>query len=151
GGRRLLVLVLVLATLAAAGYLYLARSSSGSATGFLGANQQSVKAASTVITAADRVQRFAELRAFDLIATEQIHTLFQQRTTLQSIAARALGRQKQIANEAVSTVQQAIDSVDRYRLSVAITYRLNDADAAHQELNNAIASLQQQAQAWQHS
>lgn len=146
------MLVLVLATLAAAGYLYLARSSgSGSATGFLGANQQSVKAAGTVITAADRVQRFAEAHAFDLIATDQIHTLSLQRTTLQSIAARASGRQKQIANEAVSTVQQAIDGVDRYRLAVAFTYRLNEADAAHQDLNNAIASLRQQAQAWQHS
>jgi murein L,D-transpeptidase YcbB/YkuD len=146
------VLILVVATLAGVGYLYLARGgSSANATGFLGANQQSVKAATTVITAARGVQRFTELRAFDLIATAQIHTLFVQRTTLQGIEAGASGRQKQIANEAVSSVQQAIDSADRYRRSVALTYRLNDANAAHQQLNNAIASLRQQAQAWQHS
>jgi hypothetical protein len=152
GGRRLVVLVLVLATLAVAGYLYLARGgSSANATGFLGADQQSVKAADTVIAAAGSVQRFTELGAFNRVATEQIHTLFVQRATLQSIEAGASGRQKQIANEAVSAVQQAIVGADRYRLSVALTYRLNDADAAHQDLSNAIASLHQQAQAWQHS
>jgi hypothetical protein len=146
------VLVLVLATLAAVGYLYLARgSSSDNATGFLGANQQSAKATGTVITAADRVQRFAELHAFDVVAFAQQHVLTQQLATLQSIEAGASGRQKQIAGETVTTVKQAIDAVGRYREAVAVTYRLADANTARQDLSNAFVSLQQQAQAWQHS
>ena len=146
------MLVLVLATLAAAGYLYLGRgSSSGSATGFLGANQQSVKATGTVITAADRVQRFVELHAFDAVAFAQQRVLTQQLATLQSIEAGVSGRQKQIAGETVTTVKQAIDAVGQYREAVAVTYRLADANTAHQDLSNAFVSLQQQAQAWQHS
>jgi hypothetical protein len=146
------VLVLVLATLATVGYLYLARGTGGgNSTGFLGANQESVKAAGTVITAADRVQRFAALHAFDVVAFAQQHVLSQQRAKLQSVAAGASGRQQQIANEAVTSVQHAIDAVGQYRKAVALTYRLADADTAHQDLTNAVASLQQQAQAWQHS
>ena len=115
------------------------------------ANQQSVKAADTVVTAAAGVQRFAELHSFDLIATAQVQILSQQLTKFQSIEAGASGRQKQIATEAVSTVKQAIDAVGQYRKAVAFSYRLADADTAHQDLNTAVASLKQQAQAWQHS
>jgi hypothetical protein len=146
------VLVLVLATLAAVGYLYLARgASTANATGFLGANQQSVKAAGTVITAADRVQRFTELHSFDVVAFAQQDVLSQQLAKLRSIETGASGRQQQIAGETVTTVKQAIDAIGQYRKAVSLTYRLADADTAHQNLTNAVASLQQQAQAWQHS
>jgi hypothetical protein len=146
------VLVLVLATLAAAGYLYLTRGgNTAGATGFVGADQQSVKAIDTVVTAADGVQRFAGLHPFDVTATAQIQVLSRQLTALQHIAAGASGRQKQIADDAVTTVRQAIDAAAQYRKAVAFTYRLADADSAHQDLNNAVASLKQQARDWQHS
>ncbi len=142
----------MLATLTAAGYLYLARGgSSANATGFLGANQQSVKATDTVIAAAGRVQRFAELHSFDVMTLGQIQVLSRQLTTLQGIAASASGRQKQIADEAVTAVKLAIYWVGLYRQAVAFTHRLVDADTAHQQINDAVASLKQQAQAWQHS
>jgi hypothetical protein len=144
--------VLLLATLGAVGYLYLSRSgSSSSATGFVGANQKSVKATSTVIAAAQGVQRFAELHAFDRIATAQIVDLFKQQATLQRVADSVSGRQKQIADESVTTVKQAVDAIGRYRKAVALTYRLSDAETAHQDLNSVVASLKQEAQAWQHS
>jgi hypothetical protein len=144
--------VLLLATLGAVGYLYLSRGgSSSAATGFVGANQESVKAVDTVVAAAQPVQRFTELHAFDLIATAQTQVLSKQLSALQGVSAGASGRQKQIADEAIATVQQAIDAVGQYRKAVAFTYRLTDAEAAHQDLNNAVASLKQEAQAWQHS
>jgi hypothetical protein len=146
------VLVLVLATLAAVGYLYLARGGSrASATGFLGANQQSIEATDTVITAAGRVQRFAELHAFDLTATTQRRVLAQQLTKLEGIAASASGPQKQIADQSVTTVKEVIFGVDLYRKAVASTYRLVDADQARRGFDYAVASLQRQAQAWRHS
>ena len=152
GGRRLLVLVLLVATLGAVGYLFLGRGgSSSAATGFLGAEQQSVKAATTVVTAAHEVQRFAALHSFDLVATAQTEVLSRQLASLQSIASNSTGRQQQIANQAVSADQQAIDAVGRYRKAVAFTYRLADADAALRDLVDAVASLNQQAQAWQHA
>jgi len=144
--------VLLVATLGAVGYLYLSRGGgNSSATGFVGANQESVKAADTVVRAAQDVQRFKELSAFDHIATAQIVVLFKQQTTLQNIAAGASGRQKQLAGEAVTTVKQAVDAIGRYRKAVALTYRLSDAETAQQDLNNAVASLKQEAQAWQRS
>jgi hypothetical protein len=146
------VLVLVLATLAVAGYLYLARGdSSANATGFLGANQQSVQATDTVIAAAGRVQRFLEVHSFDLTARAQLQVLSRQLTKLQGIAASASGRQKQIADESVTTVKEVIDDVGVYRKAVASTYRLVDANQARRGFDDAIASLHQQAQAWQHS
>jgi hypothetical protein len=144
--------VLLLATLGAVGYLYLSRSgSSAAATGFVGANQASVKAIDTVVAGAQPVQRFTELRTFDVLATAQSQVLSKQVTSLQSVSAGASGRQKQIADEAISTVRSAIDAVGRYRKAVAFTYRLSDAQAAHQDLDSAVASLKQEAQAWQRS
>ena len=144
--------MLLVATLGAVGYLYLSRGgSSSAATGFVGANQESVKAIDTVVAAAQPVQRFTELHAFDLLATAQGQILSRQLTSLQSVSAGESGRQKQITDEAVATVQQAIDAVGRYRKAVAFTYRLTDAESAHQDLNNTVASLKQEAQAWQHS
>jgi hypothetical protein len=146
------VLVLVLATLGAVGYLYLSRGgSSSNATGFVGADQESVKAVDTVMAAAQNVQRFEELHAFDVTARAQIQTLSQQLTKLQSIAAGASGRQQQIANQAVKTVNEIIFGVGQYRKAVASSYRLVDAETARQGLDYAVTSLQQQAQAWQHS
>ena len=144
--------MLLVTTLGAVGYLYLSRGGgSSAATGFVGANQESVKAIDTVVAAAQPVQRFTELNAFDLIATAQSQILSRQVTALQSVSAGASGRQKQIADEAIATVQQAIDAVGQYRKAVAFTYRLADAQSAHQDLNNTVASLKQEAQAWQHS
>jgi hypothetical protein len=144
--------VLLAATLGAVGYLYLSRGGgNSSATGFVGADQESVKAANTVVMAARDVQRFKEIGAFDHIATAQLVALFKQQATLQNIAAGASGRQRQLADEAVTTVKQAEDAVGRYRKAVGFTYRLSDAESAQQDLNSAVASLKQQAQAWQHS
>ena len=146
------MLVLVLATLGAVGYLYLSRGgSSSNATGFVGADQESVKAVDTVMAAAQNVQRFEELHAFDVTARAQIQTLSQQLTKLQSIAAGASGRQQQIADKAVTAVQYSVYGVGQYRKAVASSYRLVDAETARQGLDYAVVSLQQEAQAWQHS
>jgi hypothetical protein len=144
--------VLLLASLGAVGYLYVSRSgSSSSATGFVGADQESAKAVVTVRTAAQNVQRFKELHAFDVTARAQIQTLSRQLTKLESIAAGASGRQKQIADKAVTTVKEVIYGVGQYRKALASTYRLVDAAAAERGLDYAVANLKQQAQAWQHS
>lgn len=146
------MVVLLLATLAAVGYLYLSNRGNGAnATGYLGATQQSIKAAATVVTAGTHVQRFSELHTFDVTATAQVQILSQQLTKLQSAEAGASGRQKQIAGDSVNTVQQALDAIGRYRKAVAFTYRLADADTARQDLATAVAALKQQAQQWQHS
>ncbi|HSO97107.1 MAG TPA: hypothetical protein VLV81_13825 [Acidimicrobiia bacterium] len=146
------MLVLLVATLGTVGYLFLNRGGTTStASGFLGADQQSVKAATTVVAAAQAVQRFAALHSFDLVAQAQSAVLDRQLTSLRSIASSSTGRQKQIANETASTVQLALEAVDRYRRAVAFTYRLADAEQALQDLNNAVATLKQQAQAWQHA
>lgn len=144
------MVVLLLATFGTLGYLFLGRSGgSSAATGFVGADQQSAKAATTVVAAAQRVQRFAAVHAFDQVAIAQTEVLLRQRAALQSIASSSTGRQHQIANEALSTVGQAIDAVGRYRKAIAFTYRLSDAEAAHLDLASAVVSLNQEAQAWQ--
>ena len=147
------MLVLVLATIGAAGYLYLSRSSSTSSTGggLVGSEQRVVKSADTLTAAAQRVQRFATLRSFDLVAQDQVQVMSRELTALQHIEAGASGRQKAIAGQAVTDVREAIYATLLYRKAVAFTYRLSEAAQAHQYLNNAIADLKQQAQAWQHA
>jgi hypothetical protein len=146
------VLVLLIATIGTLAYLFLGRGSgSSAATGFVGAEQRSVTAVTTVVTAAQSVQRFAALHSFDVVVQAQGGVLNRQLAALRSIASSSSGRQQQIANEAVSTVRQTLDAMDRYRRAVAFTYRLADADTAHQDLDSAVASLKQEAQSWQQS
>lgn len=147
------MLVLVLATIGAAGYLYLSRTSTTSSTGggLVGSEQRVVKAADTLAAGAQRVQRFATLKSFDLIAQGQVINMTREMTALQHIEAGASGRQKQIAGQAVTDVQQAIDATLAYRKAIVFTYRLSDAASAHTDLLSAIADLKQQAQAWQHA
>jgi hypothetical protein len=151
GGRRLLVLVLILATVGAVGYFYVAGGSAASTSGFVGAEQRFVAATQAITTAAQKVQRFTELHTFDLAAQAQIATMSTELTNLQRIDAGASGRQRQIADQTVSVAQQAIDAAGRYRRAVALTYRLVDANTARQDLSNAVRTLDQQAQAWQHA
>jgi cysteinyl-tRNA synthetase len=142
----------VLATLGTVGYLYLNRGGSGStATGYLGANQASVKAVENVIAAGATVQRFAELHTFDVAASLEAESLSSQLTKLQQAQSGVSGRQKQIASDSANSVQQAIDAIAQYRKAVAFTYRLVDADTARQALESVVVSLNQQAQQWQHS
>ncbi len=146
------MLVLLLATVGAVGYLYLNRGGGGTtATGYLGANQASVKAIEGVLGAGAKVQRFAELHNFDGIAIMETQNLQVQQQKVQQAESGASGRQKQVAGDTGNTLQQAIDAVGQYRKAVAFTYRLVDADTARQELASVVASLNQQAQQWQHS
>jgi len=153
GGRRLLVLVLVLATVGAVGYLYLSRggTSGGSTTDFVQVDRRFVAAAQAIPAAAQQVHRFAELHVFDMVAGAKIGVMSRALTNLQHIDAGASGGQKQVADQAVDAAQRAIYAAGVYKISVAYTYRLVDADSARQVLDDTVATLQQQITAWQHA
>jgi hypothetical protein len=149
----LTVLVLVLATVAAGGYFLVGRSSGRTAStsnDFVHTDQRIATSARALPTAAQHVQRFLELHQFDTTATAAIAQMNTDRDTLQTIAASQSGNAKQTADQAVTAANQAIDAADRFRRAVAFTYRLADADTARQDLLAAVATLDQQAKAWQH-
>jgi hypothetical protein len=153
GARRLLVLILILATIGAGGYLYLNRgsSSSGSTTDFVQVDQRFIADAYAIPGAARQVHRFAELHAFDQSAIFAMAAMAQEFGHLQAIAGDASGNQKAIADQAVTTAQQALDAVGQYHKAIAFTYRLIDADTAAHDLSTAIASLKHQITAWRHA
>ena len=143
----------MLATIGAAGYLYLSRGSTsgGSTTDFVQVDQRFVADAEAIPVAAQQVHRFAELHVFDQAATYATAAMSQELGHLQAIASGASGSQKAIADQAVTSAQQALDAAGRYHRAVAFTYRLIDSDNAAHDLSSAIASLKQQINAWRHS
>ncbi len=143
----------MLATIGAAGYLYLSRgsSSSGSTTDFVQVDQRLIADAYAIPGAAQQVHRFAELNAFDQGVNWRLAAMAQELGHLQAIASGASGSQKAIADQAVTAAQQALDAAGQYHKAIAFTYRLVDADTASHDLSTAIASLKQQITAWRHA
>lgn len=144
------MLILVLATAGAAGYLYLNRggASGGSTTDFVQVDRRFIADAEAIPAFAQQVHRFAELHTFDVGAGWRMAAMAQEIGHLEAIAGGASGNQKQIADQAVSLARQALDAVGVYRKAVAFSYKLVDADSAQRDLNSALATLKQQASAW---
>lgn len=145
-----MLLVLVLVTVLAGGYLYISRSSGGSnlANDFVSVDQRIAAEARSLPVAAAKVQRFDELHAFDLEALKSIAQMDQDRGTLQKIAKTQTGPSRQIAEQAVTAAGTALTAGLLYRKSVALTYNLTAADRANVTLLSAAATLDQQAKAW---
>ena len=143
-------MLLIAATGAAAGYFVADRGSAarGVPRDFVHTAERVATTARSLPSAAQDVQRFTELHSFDVKAGLIIAGLTLDVHRLHQIAARASGSAKLIATQAAAAGDQAIDAAQRYREAVVFTYQLANADAAHQDLDAAAATLDQQAKAW---
>jgi hypothetical protein len=139
-------------TVVAAGYFYVQSrsSSSGNQQDFVHTSQRIVADGRSIPTMASRVHRFLELRAFDQSAYSVLLAMGRDVHRLHEIASGSSGSDKAIADQAASVGDQAVDAATRYEKAVALTYRLSTAGAAEQDLNAALATLQQQERAWAH-
>jgi hypothetical protein len=147
--------VLVLVTVAAAGYFFVhGRSSSSSSSGnqqdFVHTSRRIVADGRSIPTMASKVHRFLELRAFDQSAYSVLLAMGRDAHRLHQIASGSSGNDKTIADQAASAGDQAVDAATRYEKAVALTYRLGNASAAEEDLKAALATLQQEEQAWAH-
>jgi hypothetical protein len=146
------LLVLLVVTVAAGAYLYVShRGPSGPplARDFVSVDQRVASGARGLPAAASKVQRFDELRGFDLDALKILARMGADRQTLQRIARTQTGPQRQIADRAATMADQALNAGLLYRKSVALTYNLTAADRSEATLLNAATILDQQATAWQ--
>ena len=145
-------MLLLVASLAVGAYLVVGRrgTSSASSTDFVGTTTALITVAQSVPVAAQKVQRFLELHSFDLDAQAALGQLQTDENRLQSIAHNQSGPARQIADQAVTAGNHAIDAVGRFREAVAFSYSLSRANTAVQDLDAAIVSLQQELKAWSH-
>ncbi len=139
-------------TVVAAGYFVVTNRSGASGTpqDFTHTAQRVVQEARSLPTMASKVQRFLELHTFHQNAIQAIGAMQRDVARLHQIASGSSGNDKTIADQAATVGDQALDAATRYEEAVALTYRLNNASTAEQDLNTAIANLQQQVQAWAH-
>jgi hypothetical protein len=149
-GRLLLILLLALATVGAAGYLVTNRSSGTTATShdFVHTAERVATTARSLPAAAQNVQRFTELHAFDVKTRVIIDGMTLDVNRLRQLAAGVSGSARLIADQAATAGDEAIAAARRYHDAVAFTYRLSNAEAARQDLEAAAATLDQQAKAW---
>lgn len=146
-----MLLVLVLVTALAGGYLYISHRNSGSglANNFVSVDQRVAAAARAIPAAAQKIQRFDEVHTWDTFALTTLSQMGRDRDLLEKIAKTQSGSSRQIAERAATAAQQAANAGILYRDSVAVTYNLSDADNAKAAMLGAAATLDQTAQAWQ--
>jgi len=149
--RPLIVLILVLVTIVAGGYLYVSHRSSGStlANDFVSVDQRVAAGARSLPVAAHKVERFDDRNAFNLDALKTLNQMIADQKTLQKIAKTQTGPSRQIADQAATAAGQAVTAALLYRNSVAFTFDLTAADRAEAAMLSAAATLDQQAHAWQ--
>jgi len=143
--------LLVVASLLAGAYLLLSRGGGSGASGsqgFVGTSQTLVTAAEAVPADAQKVQRFLELQQFDRDATTYLYAMSFSVDELKAIAQQQSGSAHQLVESTITAGQQAVDAVTRFRRAVAFTYSLSDANAARQDLDAALATIQQNIKAW---
>ncbi len=146
------MLVLVLATVTAGGYLYVThRGSPGLASDFVSVSQRAATSARSLPVEAKKVQRFDELSGFANASLVAISDMTRDQATLAQIATTETGPSKRIAEQAAAAASQAITAATDYRHAVAFTYDLSAADQANATLTSAAATLDQAAAAWQRS
>jgi len=144
------LLVLLLVTILAGGYLYVSNGSSGSnlAKDFVSVDQRVAAGARSLPVAAAKVQRFDELRSFVVSAQATLGQMGKDRAILHKIAKTQSGPSRQIAEQAATAADQAFTAGVRYRSAVAFSYNLTAADRANALLLSAAATLDQEATAW---
>ncbi len=148
--------MLLIATLAAAGYFLATRGGSsppasrppGSTIDFVSVTQQLARSTRSLPAAAEKVQRFTEVHPFDMVALATIASMSHDRDLLVKFAGTQTGAAQGIASQAVDAANQAVDAGLKYREAVALTYRLANAQSAARDLVSAAATLDAQAQAW---
>jgi hypothetical protein len=148
--RPLVLLVLLVVTLVAGGYLYLSnRGGPGLANDFVSVTQRVATDARSLPVAARKVQRFDEIGTFSNPALVTINQMNRDDAVLSKIAKTETGRARQIAQRAVSAAGLAIAAAIQYRNAVAFSFNLSKADRNAATLFTSAATLDQEAQAWQ--
>jgi hypothetical protein len=144
------LLVLLVVTLVAGGYLYLSnRSGPGLANDFVSVTQRVATDARSLPANARKVQRFDEIGTFSNPALVTIAQMNRDYAVLTKIAKTETGPSHQIAERAVTAAGQAITAAIEYRGAVSFTYNLSKADQGAATLFSAAATLDREAQAWQ--
>jgi hypothetical protein len=150
GLRGLLVIVLVVATVGAAGYFLVLRNGAEGATGdFASAHQRVVAAARAVPGAATEVHRFLELDRFNASIDHVVNEMNAGRGVFDQLARSEEREERDIAAAASEATQRATTATNDFRKAIAFTNRLVEAQAAQKELDDAVAELDHQASAWE--
>ena len=151
---RLPIVVLLIVSLAVAAYFLVGRhsgSSSTASTGFVATSQNFVTAGQRVTTEAKQVQRFLELHSFDQQALKRIGEMQVYLVQFESIAKQSSGTQRQLADAQVTAAKQAIAAATQFRQSVAFSFKLGSASTAQQTLGLALAAIEHNLKAWNHT
>jgi hypothetical protein len=138
---------LVVATLVG-GYWFFLRGDATAAGDFIQSERRVAAAGRVIPEAGSQVQRFLQLEPFNVTVDEQLAIIRAETAKLQRMADGSEGDEAAIARAAVAAATRLVTSAESYRRAITRSFDIADAEAAHVELDRAIAKLERQARAW---
>jgi hypothetical protein len=147
GPRNILVAAALVLTVAVGGWYFVLRGSGEPSGDFLRAEHSFVDAAREIPVAAANVQRMLDLPAFDKVFDSSIAEMQAQLAVFDRLSRDEEGQARSVAKQSASFAQIAVTSAQQFRTAL-FRSRVSDAKSAKDQLEGALAALEENSADW---
>jgi hypothetical protein len=140
--------ILVLLTVALAGYWFMGRGESAPGTDFPSVEGRFVSAARAIPETTAVVQRFLDLDKFNAEVDAHAFVLQTSMAEFTAIADEEDGEASELAREAVTNGERALKAISRFRAAITTSNDLVDAQRALDDLNDEVEDVEAKLDKW---
>ena len=144
----MLVALVVVVTVGAAGWFFLGQGGSGTANDFVSIEQRFAQAAAAVHLTPGAVHQSVDLQAFNIALDDQALVMEQSLEQFNQIMKANEGEAAALAQSALHASTRALQAVARLRDAIVTSANLSNATAALDEMDRAVDDLKQLAEQW---
>jgi hypothetical protein len=147
-GRPIIVGILVVATLLAAGWWFMGRGSTAPGKDFASVEHRFVTAARAIPATTGLVQRFLDLDEFNAEVDAQAFVLQTSMAEFTTIAEEEEGDASELARDAVTNGERALRAITRFRAAITTSNDLVAAQSALDDLGEEVDDLETKLEQW---